>query len=309
MRTQFYTLTPEGKAQEEMFLQGLEKSGFELPNGEEEWRKDQRDRNPQSLAYMERHPDNGFERFELLASQAKDTHEAATHLLYLALLWNIPSMVTKSRELARLAASQILAQVTDPKQDEEALREITAQDTLDMKALAHVNKVVSTARPYYDQNHWIVQHFVAKAEAARHAAQAPNRNRNRLAELGAKNGGIPSEARHLSDDIFHGRIFGPYQRITEALYHGAQNEVRDAFRHMEATEANLVALPYGWMKKREEEGTDQDLISERNAFTRAVFHHDPHNQLNQLIRKALDHSDWTEFYDRAAQHPQTDDTF
>ena len=248
-----------------------------------------------AIAYVDRHPQDGQQRFYTLENVATDTLETGQHLIYLALHKNNPELLYHGRSLATTASKSLITQVKTEGRDKPTIQEATRGDTEAERAMSYVDlitRICKTGDGALDDS---IRSFAATSYIARWAHAAGTRTMERLHDLGSMDGGLPSTARHLSDEIFYERKHGFVQRVLHALTQNQHQEANTAFAALERVEETLSAIAYGEMVRVQANPDTPESSPTQDDLLRSINSTD----LTALARSARNHEDWKKFYNRA----------
>ena len=200
-----YALTPAGIRQREMFREQMEQAlGRKTPErttpGEARMRR-----------FQARFPD-WLTRFRHLQNIATDAVQLGKHLCFMGFFQGEEELVRDGRETMRAAVRFLDAAVTDESASDAAMESIPQplarpEDAREyaQQAVGYLREVTRTFQQGPGDTQAFAKEFVAHALIPRLAHRMRGRNMELLHDLGAKEGGIPSEMRAISDDVFRAR--------------------------------------------------------------------------------------------------------
>ena len=291
----FFSLSPTGQQMARSFRKHVAETVGNDPTSMADWDARERLRNSQAISYMERHPQDGQQRFELLENAATDTLQTGQHLVYLSLYQGPRNLMDHGRRLIGFAPLRLQQAIEEPRTDDDTIIPATAGDTPAQRAASYVDLIARTCRGAPDDDDTI-RHFIATACTARWALQASTRNQERLAQLGAKDGGLPSTLKDLSDQIFLRKEHDIVAVATRALSVGQPGPTALAFAKMENAEETLAAIGFGW---RQPESNRRDPAPEPNPTQQdlldCIAGDNPNSQLAKLAALGRSLPGWHTF--------------
>ena len=298
---QFHHFTPTGRNFTEWVAEANAAPGQNLQDAIDKWEKDHQHQYAKAVAYLERHPEDGQKRYQLLKDIANDTLQTGQHFVYTGLYLDLPDLLAHGRKLIDLAQAQLYDHVSDSNLDDEIFAQATAGETPGRKAVAYVELIVRTCTTGNPTDKGVAREFAANAYTVRWATRAGERNMERLSQLGNQGGGITGKLRLLSDEIFWDRKYGFTHQAITSLAHHLQDWADQAFSQLESAEETLAAIAFGQHLRTqadrntpEPQGWPEDILS-------CLTSSNNDEPLIQLSLTAKSSPSWEEFYEQRPQ--------
>ena len=221
----------------------------------------------------ETRPETSFDRFiardpdweahyQILREVATDLLELGLHLTMHALLGSDPKMLYLGRKAMNDAPAMFQSAV-DRKEDADALIDrfgdltpswpgiLGSKDTQTnaAKRTQYVAGLAQDATTEYARARPQALDFLALSVTARYAWNISSQNVDYLHQLGAKEGGVPSEMRRVSDHIFRDPDNPILSDTTQTMAQGSTGDLAGCLERMRLTQHAVVATAYAWDQK------------------------------------------------------------
>ena len=242
---QFHHFTPAGQNITEWVAEANAAPGQDPQEAVAQWEKDHQNDSAKAAPYLERHPENGQQRYRLLRHIANDTLQTGQHLTYIGLYLDLPDLLAHGRQTIALSQARLWDRVTHEKLDNEVFQKATAGDNAGQQATSYVDFIIQECTTGNATDEQIIREFAAQAYTFRWASRAADRNMDRLSKLGSQDGGIAGQLRAISDEIFHDRKHGIVDQATLHLGDRKQVETERAFQQLKDLEEGITAIAYG----------------------------------------------------------------
>ena len=204
--------------------------------------------------YLQKNPDHGSQQFLQMHTAAQDVQQIGKHILFLGILHEDPTLIPTGIRLQHFWTSLLQSALLDPS-DEQYLLHLNPNHKpwpQDPQEASHAgltdhnyfHNLLKACNTNFNCPGPETRSFLAQAIAARTVASINDQNVHYLHDLGAKNGGIPSVLRRLSDQTFSNEPLGICKNIEDSIANHPADVIQDSYRKAAHTQLAMIALAF-----------------------------------------------------------------
>lgn len=200
-------------------------------------------------SYMEKHPDDWYQRFREIETVASHATDLGKHLTMLGILRGNEQTVADGRTTMAMASST-LEHINEPQPHIDALtdrlnathRHSETPEEMGNNRLEYARGMIANFAPGHQHDPEVTR-FIAEATVNTDMSTLYHDNINTLAEIDPiKSGGAASRMRTISDKLFKNRMDGITEDTIEAIESMDPAQAANAYRAMHNTQESLIAV-------------------------------------------------------------------
>lgn len=204
--------------------------------------------------YIKRHPDDWQTRYDFIERFCKDAFETGKHMTYLGIAFENENIITDGIRIMKHSSDKVEELINDDQQTSELLNKLNGYDQwpcdgvgseqFSQSRIGYIKEIIDTFSIKTENYNSICIHFLAHTIITHDRLKIANYIAEYLHDLGAKDGGLSTAMRHISDDLFENPDSLIALRAVQALHNNNNDELSvlyDSFGHIQLA---LIATGY-----------------------------------------------------------------